>query len=100
MTGPRLSAAWMTWQGTKTAGLAAKEKTATPGKDSVGWAPKCFVSRWKVQRKLWTPENRERTAIARPAEAQPVFRLHASLEATRRAPFKMGRPMALDCTPP
>ena len=41
----------------------------------------------------------ERTAIARPAEAQPVFGLHASFEAARRAPF-MGRPMAFDCAPP
>ena len=43
----------MTWQGTKTAGLAAEGP-----EQREGWRrPKCFVSRWKVQRKLWTPEN-------------------------------------------
>ena len=40
----------------------------------------------------------ERTAIARPAEAQPVFGLHASFEAARHAPL-MGRPKAFDCAP-
>ena len=43
----------MTWQGTKTAGLAAEG----PGATRRMARPKCFVSRWKVQRKLWTPEN-------------------------------------------
>ena len=41
----------------------------------------------------------ERSAIARPAEAQPVFGLHASFEAAWHAPF-MGRPKAFDCAPP
>ena len=41
----------------------------------------------------------ERTAIARPAEAQPVFGLHASFEAAWHAPL-MGRPKAFDCAPP
>jgi len=57
-------------------------------------APKCFVSRWKVQRKLWTPENTRGAPLQGPAEAQPVFGLHASFEAARHAPL-MGRPMAL-----
>src|SRR5271166_2717030 len=50
-------AASMTWQGTKTAGLAAQ----CP-QQREGWRdPECFASRWKVQRILWTPENtRER----------------------------------------
>ena len=39
----------------------------------------------------------ERTAIARPAEAQPVFGLHASFEAAWRPVH--GRPKAFDCAP-
>ena len=61
--------------------------------------PECFVSRWKVQSKALDAGKHERTAIARPAEAQPVFGLHASFEAARRAPL-MGRPMAFDRAPP
>ena len=40
----------------------------------------------------------ERSAIARPAEAQPVFGLHASFEAARHAPL-IGRPMAFGAYP-
>ena len=46
-------AASMAWQGTKTAALAAPG----PGATRRMGRPECFASRWKVQRKLWTPEK-------------------------------------------
>ena len=57
--------------------------------------PKCFVSRWKVQRKALDAGKHERSAIARPAEAQPVFGLHASFEAARHAPLMGGRRLSI-----
>jgi hypothetical protein len=83
-------AASMTWQGTKTAGLAAKARSnAKDGETQV------FCLAMESPEKALDAGKHERSAIARPAEAQPVFGLHASFEAAWHAPF-MGRSKAFD----
>ena len=83
----------MTWQGTGTAGLAAPR----PGAARRMARPECFVSRWKVQRKLWTPEN-TRGPPLRGQRRRSRFSGLTRPSRLRGAPL-MGRPKAFDCAP-
>ena len=83
----------MTWQGTKTAGLAAKARSSAKDGET-----RVFCFAMESPEKALDAGKHERTAIARPAEAQPVFGLHAFFEAAWRGPL-MGRPKAFDCAP-
>ena len=59
--------------------------------------PECFVSRWKVQRKLWTPEN-TRGPPLRGQRRRSRFSGFTRPSRLRGAPL-MGRPKAFDCAP-
>ncbi len=57
--------------------------------------PECFVSRWKVQRKVWTPEN-TRGPPLRDQRRRSWFSGFTRPSRLRGAP-RMGRPKAFDC---
>jgi hypothetical protein len=75
------------------AGFAAKGP-----KQREGWRRLSVLLRDRKSRESLDAGKHERTAIARPGEAQPVFGLHASFEAARHAPL-MGSPKAYDGAP-